>query len=72
MKLRGIFQFTEVHSFDEREIKRISFKYNKTSLNFSENFSIQFVRVSSGICNILERGVPICGLRPNHVCEVSR
>jgi hypothetical protein len=21
---------------------------------------------------ILERGLPICGLRPNHVCEVSR
>jgi hypothetical protein len=21
---------------------------------------------------ILERGLPICGLRPNHVCKVSR
>jgi hypothetical protein len=21
---------------------------------------------------ILEKGLPICGLRPNHVCEVSR
>jgi hypothetical protein len=21
---------------------------------------------------ILQRGLPICGLRPNHVCEVSR
>jgi hypothetical protein len=21
---------------------------------------------------ILERGLPICGLRPNHVCEVRR
>jgi UV DNA damage repair endonuclease len=55
MKLRGIFQFTEVQSFDnefdERELKRISVKNNETSLNFCESFSIKFFRVSSGISN---------------------
>jgi hypothetical protein len=40
--------------------------------DFSKAFDKVRHRLKPMAPTILERGLPICGLRPNHVCEVSR
>jgi hypothetical protein len=55
-------------------IKRIKTKYKKEILsNIILNFW-NFIKINQNGTTILERGLPICGLRPNHLCEywVSR
>jgi hypothetical protein len=62
--LMSIYRTSMVSWSDEKKwnlIKNLSFLYEQTNKQKQTNGT-----------TILERGLPICGLRPNHVCEVSR
>jgi hypothetical protein len=54
---------TLLYIMNDEQIKRMQKIQNKI---------IRLIKNKPMAPKILERGIPICGLRPNHVCEVSR